>query len=61
MTNLYSRHDGRFTNVNDSRVRAAYGALQGRVFLDYNGNHRPDPNEPGVPNVKVYLGELTSA
>ena len=61
MTNLYSRHDGRFTNVNDSRVRTAYGALQGRVFLDYNGNHRPDPNEPGVPNVKVYLGEMTSA
>ena len=61
MTNLYSRHDGRFTNVNNSRVRTAYGALQGRVFLDYNGNHRPDPNEPGVPNVKVYLGELTSA
>jgi hypothetical protein len=61
MTNLYSRHDGRFINVNESRVRTAYGAIQGKVFLDYNGNHLLDPNEPGVPNVKVCLGEMTSA
>ena len=60
INNLYAYHDGRFTNVNDSRVRTAYGAVQGKVFMDYNGNHRPDPNEPGVPNVKVYLGDTTS-
>jgi hypothetical protein len=60
MTNFYSRHDGRFTNVNESRVRTSYGAIQGKVFVDYNGNHHPDPNEPGVPKVKVCLGETTS-
>ncbi len=59
--NLYARHDGHFVNVNDSRVRTSYGAIQGKVFLDYNGNHLPDPNEPGVPNVKVCLGETTTA
>ena len=58
---LYARHDGHFVNVNDSRVRMSYGAIQGKVFLDYNGNHLPDPNEPGVPNVKVCLGETTTA
>lgn len=61
LVNLYSRHDGHFTNVNESRVRAIYGAVQGRVFVDYDGDHQPDPNEPGVPNVKVFLGDLTSA
>jgi hypothetical protein len=61
MRNLYSRHEGRFTNINETRVRTDYGAIHGKVFLDYNGNHRPDPNEPGVPKVKVCLGEMTSA
>jgi hypothetical protein len=61
MTNLYSRHDGRFTNVNESRVRTTNGALHGRVFLDYNGNHCLDPNEPGVPKVKVCLGDTITA
>jgi hypothetical protein len=58
--NLYSHHDGRFTNVNETRVRTAYGAIHGKVFLDYNGNHQLDPNEPGVPKVKVCLGEMTN-
>jgi hypothetical protein len=61
MRNLYSHHDGRFTNINESRVRPDYGAVHGKVFLDYNGNHLLDANEPGVPNVKVSLGETTSA
>ncbi len=61
MMNLYSHHDGRFTNINETRVRTAYGAIHGKVFLDYNGNHLLDPNEPGVPKVKVCLGETTSA
>jgi hypothetical protein len=60
ITSLYSRHDGRFTNITESRVRPVYGAIHGRVFLDYNGNHRLDANEPGVPKVKVSLGEITS-
>jgi hypothetical protein len=62
MTNLYSRHDGRFVKINDMRVRPSYGAIHGKVFLDYNGNHLLDPNEPGVPNVKVSLDQIgTSA
>ena len=54
---LYSQHDGRLIKVNESRIRTAYGAVHGKVFLDYNGNHLADVNEPGVPNVKVCLGQ----
>jgi hypothetical protein len=61
MTSLFARHDGRFINITESRVRPVYGAVHGKVFLDYNGNHLLDANEPGVPNVKVSLGEITSA
>jgi hypothetical protein len=60
MTSLFARQDGRFTNITESRVRPAYGAVHGKVFLDYNGNHLLDANEPGVANVKVALGEVTS-
>jgi hypothetical protein len=61
LTTLFSRHEGRFTNITESRVRPVYGAVHGKVFLDYNGNHLLDANEPGVPNVRVSLGEMTGA
>ncbi|HNS22544.1 MAG TPA: hypothetical protein PKH24_18720 [Sedimentisphaerales bacterium] len=57
---LYSRHQKRMININESRVRTAYGAIHGKVFLDYNGNHFPDRDEPGVPGVKVCLGQNLS-
>ncbi|MBP7049501.1 MAG: hypothetical protein KBE65_00635 [Phycisphaerae bacterium] len=57
---LYSRHQKRMININESRVRTAYGAVHGKVFLDYNGNHLPDGDEPGVPDVKVCLGQNLS-
>jgi hypothetical protein len=58
---LYSRHNKRMININESRVRTAYGAVHGKVFLDYNGNHTLDADEPGVPGVKVCLGQNLSA
>ncbi|MEN6337180.1 MAG: hypothetical protein ABFE01_23220, partial [Phycisphaerales bacterium] len=58
---LFACHRNRLVHVNESRIRTAYGAIQGRVFLDYNGNHVLDVNEPGVPDVKVSLNQLTSA
>jgi len=54
--NLYTRHDRRLTNVNESRIRTGYGAVHGKVFLDYNGDHLLDADEPGVADVKVHLG-----
>lgn len=58
--NLYASHKGRLTNVNKHRIRPAYGAVHGKVFLDYNGNILLDPEEPGVSDIKVCLGERRS-
>ena len=57
---LYSQYDKRLININESRIRTAYGAVHGKVFLDYNDNHLLDANEPGVPNVKVYMAQSIS-
>jgi hypothetical protein len=61
LMNLYARHEGRFININDARVRTDYGAIHGKVFVDYNGNHLLDSDEPGVPNVKVSLDQIGSS
>jgi hypothetical protein len=37
------------------------GQIQGRVFYDLNGNGQDDPNEPGVPGIKVQLNGGQSA
>ncbi len=58
---LFSQHQGRLVNVNKSRIRTSFGAVHGKVFVDYNGNHRADVNEPGVANVKVHLGQYLTA
>jgi len=58
---LFAHHGNRLVHVNESRIRTAYGAIHGKVFLDYNGNHILDANEPGIPDVKVSLNQLTSA
>jgi hypothetical protein len=57
---LFSGYDKRLISVNESRIRTAYGAVHGMVFLDYNGDHLRDPDEPGVPNVKVGLSQSLS-
>ena len=57
---LFAQHRGRLTNVNERRVRTAYGAVHGRVFMDYNNNLRLDPGEPGVQGVKVNLAGIRS-
>jgi len=57
---LYTRHENKFRNINERRIRTSYGAVHGRVFLDYNDNSRPDPGEPGIPEVKVCLGDIKS-
>ncbi len=54
---LYSRYDKRLIRVNESRIRTAYGAVHGKVFIDYNGNHLAEPDEPGVPDIKICLGQ----
>ncbi len=59
--NLYAKHRNLFTNINEHRVRTAYGAVHGRVFLDYNGNYLLDKGEPGVPDVTVGLNGIKSA
>jgi hypothetical protein len=59
--NLYARHSGRFTNVNEHRIRPAYGAVHGKVFLDYDGDVILDPDEPGVPDIKVFVGARRAA
>jgi len=61
LRSLFTQHDRRLVNVSGSRIRTAYGAVHGKVFVDYTGNHVPDTNEPGVPNVKVHLGEYLTA
>lgn len=53
MRTLFSHHDGRLININESYAQPAYGAIHGKVFLDYNGNHLQDADEPGVPDIKV--------
>lgn len=58
---LFACHRNRLIHVNESRIRTAYGAVHGRVFVDYNGNHLLDSDEPGVPDVKVSLNQLNSA
>ncbi len=35
------------------------GVLIGRVFVDTNGNRRPDPDEPGIPMVRLVLEDGT--
>lgn len=35
--------------------------VHGKVFVDYNGNHLLDSDEPGVPNIKVHLGPYLTA
>lgn len=61
LRNLYTQHDRRIVNVTASRVRTGYGAVHGKVFVDYNGNHLLDSDEPGVPNIKVHLGPYLTA
>jgi hypothetical protein len=34
-----------------------YGTVKGRVFADLNSDGRDDPQEPGVPGVKLQLGD----
>lgn len=58
---LYSHYDKRLIRVNESRIRTAYGAVHGKVFIDYNGNHLAEPDEPGVPDIKVCMGQNLSA
>jgi len=60
MRNMYANHRGHLAKINERRIRTAYGAIHGRVFLDYNGNNRFDPGEPGVPDVKVAIGRTKS-
>jgi len=61
LRNLYTQHDRRIVNITASRVRTGYGAVHGKVFVDYNGNHLLDSDEPGVPNIKVHLGPYLTA
>jgi hypothetical protein len=60
---VYANFDGRFTfdegrpvSITDPRVAPDYGAVHGRVFIDYNANGLPDPDEPGLDGVKVVIG-----
>jgi len=61
LRDLFSYHDRRLTSLSSSHIQPSYGCIQGKVFLDYDGDHLPDANEPGVPNVKVCLGQMTGA
>jgi len=58
--NLFSHFNRRLINVNKQRIITAYGAVHGKVFLDYNNNHRPDSGEPGVPDIRVGINGIKS-
>ena len=58
---LFAQKNGRLKYVDNRRVRADQGAVQGFVFLDYNANAQRDPGEPGLPDITVKLGKTRSA
>ena len=55
------------SNVGSAKVQVSGGVfsdsayLIGKVYLDCNGNHIQDPDEPGVPGVRIYLEDGTFA
>ena len=57
-TALFNRARSRMVMGSDiSNGRAiGYGGVDGDVFLDMNGNGRHDPNEPGIPGVRITVG-----
>ncbi|MBN1786868.1 MAG: hypothetical protein JW806_00570 [Sedimentisphaerales bacterium] len=61
MNDLFSQYEGRLIASNDRRVRGDIGGVHGKVFMDYNANTILDPNEPGVPGIKVNLSRAYSA
>ncbi len=54
-----------FSNTGVAKVRVEpgvfpdRGVLIGKVFVDRNGNRRPDPDEPGIPTVRLFLEDGT--
>ena len=51
---LYDRSRGRLQLVPGPSLQRA--GIAGRVFLDANGNGRRDPDEEGLPHVRVQIG-----
>ena len=55
------------SNVGSAKVQVSGGVfsdsayLIGKVYLDCNGNHIQDADEPGVPGVRIYLEDGTFA
>jgi uncharacterized repeat protein (TIGR01451 family) len=55
------------SNVGSAKVQVSGGVfsdsayLIGKVFVDCNGNHIQDADEPGVPGVRIYLEDGTFA
>jgi uncharacterized repeat protein (TIGR01451 family) len=53
------------SNVAQARVKVAGGVftedacLVGKIFVDCNGNHLQDPEELGIPGVRMYLEDGT--
>jgi len=61
LSNRFALWEDRPVHITDLRVEPDRGAIQGRVFLDYNANARPDPGEPGLEGVKVRVSRTLTA
>jgi uncharacterized repeat protein (TIGR01451 family) len=55
------------SNIGSAKVQVSGGVfsdsayLIGKVFVDCNGNHIQDADEPGIPGVRIYLEDGTFA
>jgi len=60
MSNLYGLYRSHLQPITARHIDPNYGAVHGCVFLDYNGNGKRDPGEPGLANIRVYCGSRQS-
>ncbi len=58
-TELFSFDRGTPVNLTSRNIYPDSGGVKGKVFLDYNGNARPDPDEPGLESIQVRLGSFS--
>lgn len=59
LAELVSFERGTPLTLTSRNIHPDSGGIKGKVFLDYNGNASPDPDEPGLESIKVKLGSFS--